>query len=367
VRVCVVTFPISEAGNIPLSNLVAILHSFSSHTYLITGDAGYSLFKEDKRVCAFEVKHKTRASLPARVLSYITTQLAISRKLIKIRAKVDICVFFIGGEGLILPMIVARLFGMKVILALAGTPEKVGQSQGDMLAGATGVLSKINLCLSNRIIAYSESIVDERGLRKHKDKIMVGYEHFLDFGKFKEAVEFSKREKVVGYIGALSEAKGILNLVQAISKVLLMDGEVKFLIIGSGSLSISTRVFANASDGVEFLGWIPHDKLPEYLNRLQLLVLPSYTEGLPNIVIEAMACGVPVLATSVGAVPDIIIEGETGFTIDINSPESIARNIIRAINHPDLERIAQDANTLVRRRHNYKVVARRYRRILAGV
>lgn len=366
-RICIVTFPISEAGNIPLSNLVDILHSFSSRIYLMTGDAGYSLFKEDKRIYAFEVKHKARISLLMRILGYIATQLEICRKLVEIRAKVDICVFFIGGEGLLLPMLVARLLGMKVILALAGTPEKVSQSQGDVLAKVTGILSKVNLGLSNRIIAYSEHIVDERGLRKHRDKIEIGYEHFIDFDKFKVEKAIGEREKVVGYIGALSEAKGIYNLMKAIPQVLSEDGEVKFLIAGSGILSAFAKAFVQTISRVEFLGWIPHDELSQYLNRLKLLVLPSYTEGLPNIVLEAMACGTPVLATPVGAVPDVVVDGETGFIMRSNLPESIIRNIIRAVNYPDLEGIVRSANTCVKRRHNFKVVTRRYRRILAGV
>jgi glycosyltransferase involved in cell wall biosynthesis len=98
---------------------------------------------------------------------------------------------------------------------------------------------------------------------------------------------------------------------------------------------------------VDLPGWISHDDLPGYLNQLRLLVLPSYTEGLPNIMLEAMACGTPVLATPVGAIPDVIIDGKTGFIMENNSPECIAENVIRALNSPDLERIAENGRRFV--------------------
>ena len=82
----------------------------------------------------------------------------------------------------------------------------------------------------------------------------------------------------------------------------------------------------NLMDLVKTAGWISHDHLPEYLRMLQLLVIPSSTEGLPNIMLEAMACGTPVAATSVGAIPDVIREGETGYILEDNSPECISEN-----------------------------------------
>lgn len=91
------------------------------------------------------------------------------------------------------------------------------------------------------------------------------------------------------------------------------DGELKESIAASlQEQGVTARV--------ELPGWISHDDLPRYLNQLRLLVLPSYTEGLPNIMLEAMACGTPVLATPVGAIPDVIIDGRTGFVMDNMTP-----------------------------------------------
>jgi len=101
------------------------------------------------------------------------------------------------------------------------------------------------------------------------------------------------------------------------------------------------------------------------LNELKLVVLPSFTEGLPNIMLEAMACGTPVLATSVGAISDVIKDGETGFIMENNSPEHIARNVIRILEQPDLDKIVENARALVEQEFTYKAVVKRYKKILS--
>jgi len=74
-----------------------------------------------------------------------------------------------------------------------------------------------------------------------------------------------------------------------------------------------------------------------------------------------MACGTPVLATSVSAIPDVIKDCETGFMMEDNSPEVIAANVIRALEHPDLEGIAQRAQALVERKFTFERAVERWR------
>lgn len=122
--------------------------------------------------------------------------------------------------------------------------------------------------------------------------------------------------------------------------------------------------YENLNNKVELTGWIPHDELPDYSNMLKLIVLPSYTEGLPNVMLEAMACGTPVLATPVGTIPDVIKDGETGFIMENNNPECVAENVIRVLEHPDLDKIVKNARELVEKEYTYEAAVERYRMIL---
>ena len=77
-----------------------------------------------------------------------------------------------------------------------------------------------------------------------------------------------------------------------------------------------------------------------------------------------MGCGTPVLATPVGGVPDVIKDGKTGFIMGDNSPECIAKNVMRALEHPDLERIVENA---VEREFTYAAAVERYKKILEDI
>ncbi|RKX53251.1 MAG: hypothetical protein DRP50_06130, partial [Thermotoga sp.] len=218
-NVGILTFPISEAGNIPLSNLVGILEVLSNDLYLITGNDGYAFFKEDTRIHAYGIKHESGASVFARILRYIYTQLRISFKLAKIRRNVDLWVFFIGGEGLLLPMLTAMVLGKKVVIASAGSGLKIAQAQKNSLAKMFALLQSISYRLSDRIIIYSGRLIEEYGLQKYRNKFSVAHEHFLDFDRFKIKKAFGERDNLVGYIGRLSQEKGVINFVKAIPEI----------------------------------------------------------------------------------------------------------------------------------------------------
>ena len=371
----IVNFPMSKlgskAGIIPLSHLLKILFSFSQDIYIIMGNFGIDILSNEYAgIHIVGINHKTGTNTFTRIIKYIYTQLKISYTLAKTTRNVDLWIFFIGGDTLVLPMLTAKLLRKKVILAFASSSILGLKSTNDNLLKHVEILSKINCMLSNRIILYSPNLIKEGNLEKYRNKICIAHEHFLDFGDFKIERKFDERENLVGYIGRLSEEKGILNFVKAIPEVLKERDDLEFLIGGDGQLRNEIEADLdenNLNRKVKLVGWIPHDKLPDYLNELKLVVLPSYTEGLPNIMLEAMACGTPVLASPVGSIPDLIEDGKTGFILGNNSPECIAKNVIRVLEHPNRDKIVKNARKLIEKEYTYEGTAERYRKILENI
>jgi len=190
---------------------------------------------------------------------------------------------------------------------------------------------------------------------------------YLDLNRYKIKKNLKDRRNLIGFISRLNEGKGIMNFVNVIPLILKEREDLEFLIGGDGPLfnEVKNELKNNGCyDKVKLTGWIPYDELPDYLNELKLLVFPSYSEGLPNIVSESMACGTPVLATPVGGIPDVIKDGETGFIMEDNSPECIAKNIMRVLNYPDLDRIVNNARKVIEEEYTYEAAVERYKKIL---
>jgi len=118
---------------------------------------------------------------------------------------------------------------------------------------------------------------------------------------------------------------------------------------------------------IDYTNWVPEDEFCEYLNDVKLLVFPTSVnaeEGLPTIVIEAMACGTPVLTTAVAAIPDVINDESTGFLIKDTSPECIAEGILRVLNFGDLQKVQERARAVIEDGFSYEDAVRRWGQIL---
>ena len=366
---------------VAVTNIVDVLKPISNKIFIITG--GYPQ-PDDEKVRIIQVKpkiitgEKDKLTI-SRVLEHFIAQLKLSFQLLKQRKQIDIVIYNIGGKTYSLSMMVARLLKKKIIICSFSSARKaaklpIGKELPPMLnrfqLQILKLLETVSFRLSHRIWVESKNVIRFSELGGYKDNISICGGFYIDTAQFKKRKELNDRGSLVGCISRLEEGKGTLGFINAIPMVLAQREGVEFLIIGDGSLSnrIEGEIRGGRYQGrVRLLGRIAHNQVPEYLNELKLLVLPSISEGLPAIVQEAMACGTPVLATSVGGVPDLITDGETGFILEDNSPQCIARNIIRALEYPGLEKVCQNARELIEKEYSYQVMVEKYRDAIAEV
>jgi len=130
-------------------------------------------------------------------------------------------------------------------------------------------------------------------------------------------------------------------------KAVKMIPDVRLYIFGSGSLEAEVRREIEGFDNIRLMGVIPHEKLPVELNKSEIFVLPSLYEGHPKALLEAMACGLPVIGSDVEGIRGIIEDGVNGVLCGLD-PESIREKILLLASDRGLrERLGREARRYV--------------------
>lgn len=139
------------------------------------------------------------------------------------------------------------------------------------------------------------------------------------------------------YVGNLVPGKGVHFLLKALPNVVREYPDVELTIVGDGPQRLQLMRLADKlglTSRVVFLGRLPHDEIPSIMHMSDLFVLPSLSEATPRVVMEAMAMELPVVATRVGGIPEIIEDGRTGVVVEPANPQQLAEAICRVLGDP---------------------------------
>jgi glycosyltransferase involved in cell wall biosynthesis len=247
----------------------------------------------------------------------------------------------------------AGLLG-RLAAKLAGVPVILHTFHGHVLRGYFGplrskVLVWMERCLarlSDRIVTVSEGQRWELagyGIAPLEKITVVPLGFELEdlltceshHGELRRELGFAKDNKLIGIVARLVPIKNHRLFLQAAQVVAEAVPQARFLVVGDGELREELEAYARdlgLNGRVLFTGW--RRDLPRLYADLDVVALTSINEGTPVSLIEAMAAGVPVVATAVGGVPDVVVEGETGYLVEGGDVKRLAGAIVELLRNP---------------------------------
>lgn len=167
-----------------------------------------------------------------------------------------------------------------------------------------------------------------------------------------------RSKRYILFVGRLIYDKGIYELAESFSAIAKLYPDMKLIMIGE---EIEKAVFLESvsaygiKDRIHFTGIVPYKKVAEYMKVSDLLVFPSWVEGLPNVIMESMAIGLPVVASNAGGIPEILKDGVTGLSVPVRDAGKLTDAIIKMLTDYNLRtNCIKNAQQLIRNKFDVR-------------
>ena len=204
---------------------------------------------------------------------------------------------------------------------------------------------RLTIRLSDRVVSNSRNgatLAIDRGASVDDVSVIPNGRHLETYSTarpdpVRSELDVGEDELVVGTVGRLLERKGHFELVTAWSRVVNLEPNARLLFVGDGQDRAAIEAHAEelgCAGSIEFLG--NRGDVPALLAAIDVFAFPSHFEGLPGAVIEAMAAGLPIVATPVDGTAELLDEYRTGLFVPVDAPEPLAWAIYRLLQTPDL-------------------------------
>lgn len=278
------------------------------------------------------------------------------------RMDVDIAVFY-GCTTYALPMGIARLSGVDVIAEPKGDvseacfqqwSESTATPIANVLCGIVKLLERAGFAVATGVATYTPGMARSVGLDPEADSVYADAARYVETDEFTLERELEDRPDRVVFIGRLDAEKNV----DVIRKVAVSMPNIEFVFVGDGP---QREHLEDAASNITVEGWQPHDRIPTYLNSAKALILASDdAEGLPTVILEAYACGTPVVATRVAGVPDVVSDDFTGYLVDAPEPGELQTALRRLVYHDNLPTISRNCRQFVEQQFSHDAAIDRY-------
>jgi glycosyltransferase involved in cell wall biosynthesis len=190
----------------------------------------------------------------------------------------------------------------------------------------------------------------------------------FDFGSL-EAVEKSTNNKVWINVGSFVKEKNHRFLLKVFASYLMEDQENELWLIGDGPLRVHLEEQAKSlgiEQNVKFLGY--QKNAVAFIKAADIMVMPSKIEGLPGVILEALSCGTPVIASAVGGIPEVVLNDQNGYVIEGFNEEEYLSKIKKVLNDKDLRiNMGKNAQKLIQEEFLMPKIAKRFEEIYKNI
>lgn len=247
-------------------------------------------------------------------------------------------------------ILISKLFRVKIVYHFLGAFDQYYESAGkferkyiEFILNKTDIIA----LLSNKVETLVASFVP-------KSKITV-IRSSVDVSRFTQSKDLADfyNEDLTDFIflgGADPQRKGLDVILKAVPCVLRHSNDIRFFLSGSEIIQSELDNFKTTNpdllSNITYLGWLTEDQKYSVYRSVDAFLLPSFNEGLPYAVIEALAAKLPVIATHVGGIPEVIDEGVNGFLIDFNDFSALAERILTLHRNKTLLKQMSNNNSL---------------------
>jgi glycosyltransferase involved in cell wall biosynthesis len=174
------------------------------------------------------------------------------------------------------------------------------------------------------------------------------------------------------FVGRFNAFKNVETLLKALGLVAAQNiTNFELHLVGDGERRSSLErlvVEQGLTKRVRFLGWVEREKIVEHYRRADLFVTATTWEGMPNTVLEGMACGLPVVATRASGLDELVTEGVNGYLVDINDPVALAERLADLIDNPyERQRMGKESRKIAEREFAWDYITQQYVEIYQNI